>query len=126
MSFDDLELPLPQRAVQLEPVLGVSQRARLEPQHVRASEHRPADDTRVLQDLEMLRHRRLGHADSARGLAHSCRAEYEPLDDRPANRVREREEAAVEFCLTVHLAVNNIPSARVELTMSTTAQLWSV
>ena len=103
MLLDGLKLPLPERAVQLEPILRFAQSPRPKPQDVRAARHRAIDDTRVLEDLEVLRHRRLRDAEPSRGLADARRARHEPLDDRPANRVREREKAAIQFGLIVHL-----------------------
>jgi hypothetical protein len=75
---------------------------------VRSPLHGTADEARVLEDLEVLRHRGFGDAEAARGAGDAGRAGLEPLDDRAPHGVREREEAAIEFRHIVHLVVNYI------------------
>ena len=54
----------------------------------------------------MLRHGRLRDAEPFRRSPDGRRAGDEALHDRSADRVREREEAAIEFRLIVHQGVN--------------------
>src|SRR4051812_39396451 len=92
--------------MELEPARGVPQRLRFEPQHVRPPGNRPADDARLLEQLQVLRHGRFRDAEPARSYADRRRAGREPADDRTPHGVREREEAAIEIRVTVHLLVN--------------------
>jgi hypothetical protein len=66
------------------------------------------DEARVFENLEVLRHRGFETPRPPRGPADAGRAGHEPLDDGAPHGMREREEAAIEFRLIVHLMVNYI------------------
>ena len=90
----------------LEPRLGVRERAPAQTEPVCPALDAPGDHAGILEDAEMLRDRGLRHAKPLGRLPDGRGPRREPLDDRASDGMREREEAAIELCLIVHLKVN--------------------
>jgi hypothetical protein len=92
---DDVEQAPPEGALPIHPVGGLAQHLGCERETVRAALDHAPHDARLLEHLQVLGDRGLGHSEAGGGIAHGRRTLGEALDDAPADRVRKRPERIV-------------------------------
>src|SRR5437016_3722220 len=96
VGIEALEAPLPVAPIALGPVRHLPQRPRLEPARPRLRPAAADDEPGPLEHLQMLRDRRLAHAEGLRELHHARLPAGEAGEDRAARRVGECGEGLVE------------------------------
>ena len=92
---DDIEQAAPQGALAIHPVGRLAEHVGFEREPVGPALDDARHDAGLLQDLQVLGDRRLGHAEAAGGVTDRRRACGQALDDAAADRVRERLERIV-------------------------------
>ena len=92
---DDVEQAPPEGALAIHPVGRLAEHVGLEREPVRPALDHARHDARLLQHLQVLGDRGLGHPEAAGGVADGRRACGEALDDAAADRVREGLERIV-------------------------------
>jgi hypothetical protein len=93
---EPVEPPLPEPAVPFDPPGGLTHRVRHQPAAPRPSIPLANDQSRPLQDAEVLRDGRKRHREGLRQLGDGGLALCEPVQDRPARGVGQRAEGRVE------------------------------
>jgi hypothetical protein len=103
-----VEAALPARPPLCDPLLGRTQRRRLDATRSNPPDLLGTDGAALLEDAEVLQHRRERDSERPRKLADRGRSAAQPLYDHPAARVPERMEEEVDLgqrWLRIHLSI---------------------
>src|SRR5438105_9932286 len=96
MLVEPIEALLPEDAVALHPLGGLPEPVRFEPGRAPLGVPSPRDESRALEDLEVLRDRRERHVEGLRQLRDRSLARGQPREDRPPGRIGDGRERRAE------------------------------